>query len=152
MYKKILVPLDGSELAEAVLPHVESIVQAMGAEVILLRVPEYAYETGEPLPGALPRTPVLLPDDREAELREVTNYLNRVKLKLSLRGVHVSIEVREGQVAETITELARETGADLIAMSTHGRTGLSRMVFGSVADEVLHQANQPVLLIRPLQQ
>lgn len=90
-----------------------------------------------------------LPDVREEALKETTDYLNKVKFKLAMRGLRVSTVMKEGIVAEVIIELAREAGVDLIAMSTHGRTGWSRVVFGSIAEQVLRGAGKPVLLIRP---
>jgi nucleotide-binding universal stress UspA family protein len=148
MYRKILVPLDGSELAEKVLPHAEAIARCMGAEIILFRNPVYAYETTATIASPYRRAPLPLPDEREEALKEATAYLNKVKFGLSMRGFHVSTVVKEGAPAEAIILFAREAGVDLIAMSTHGRTGLSRVVFGSVAEEVLRGAGKPVLLIR----
>ncbi|MGB8648122.1 MAG: universal stress protein [Anaerolineae bacterium] len=148
MYTKILVPLDGSELAEKVLPHVEEVAHCTDAEIVLLRVPVYAYEAAVGADGPfLPSFP--LPDVRGEALKEAVDYLHKVKGELALRGLRVSAMVKEGNVAEVIIAFAREAGVDLIAMSTHARTGLNRVVFGSVAEQVLHEAQKPVLLIRP---
>ncbi len=149
MYKRILVPLDGSALAEQILPHVQALARCTGAEVILLRVPEYTYKRAVEFDGPFLWPPLPLQDNCETGCEEATAYLNKVKLKLPMHGVPVSTVVREGHIAQVIIEFARETGADLIAMSTHGRTGLSRAVFGSVAEEVLRLGGKPVLLIRP---
>ncbi len=149
MYRKILVPLDGSELAEKVLPHAEALARCMGAEIILLRVPVYAYEGAAVTATPYRRAPLPLLDEREEALKEATNYLNKVKFNLAMKGVHTSVFVKEGLTGEMIIQFAREQGVDLIAMSTHGRTGLGRVVFGSVAEQVLRGAGKPVLLIRP---
>jgi nucleotide-binding universal stress UspA family protein len=149
MYKKILVPVDGSEPAEAVLPHVQAIASRMGAEIVLFRVPEYAYDTYDLATTPYLRIPAALPEERQQAIRKATEYLERMKLKLALQGAHVSTALKEGVVAAAITQFVHEADADLIAMSTHGRTGLSRLVFGSVADRALRQAAKPLLLIRP---
>jgi nucleotide-binding universal stress UspA family protein len=151
MYHKILVPLDGSELAEKILPHVSALAQSKGAEIVLLRVPVYAYESQRAMAGPFHRPSLILPDEREEVLRECTTYLNRIKRDLSQYKVNTSIALREGEAAESIVEYARRENVDLIAMSTHGRTGLNRAVFGSVAERVLRHAGKPVLLIRPEQ-
>ncbi len=149
MYKKILVPLDGSELAEKVLSHAAEMALCSGAEILLLRVPVYSYEGGgmaTTMPGALP--PNLIQETQDVR-RQAEAYLVHVRKDLEGRELAVSARIEEGNPAETILRVAREEGADLITMCTHGRTGLSRMVFGSVADQVLRGSEIPVLLIRP---
>ncbi len=150
MYKKILVPLDGSELAEKVLPHVDALARCTGAEIVLVRVPEHIYETAAAYEAysLFPPIPNWDGDECKEAVKEATGYLNKVRLKLALRGTHVSAQVREGNVGDVIVDLAHELCADLIAMSTHGRTGLNRVVFGSVAEYIIHHAEIPVLLIR----
>ncbi len=145
MYKKILVPLDGSPFAEAVLPHVRELAQCTGAEIVLLRVAmRWMYDYAMPaplLPGAIPNE-----SDQEPAV-----YLERVAEELREAGFKVSLEVCGGPVAETILEYAEGIHADLIAMSTHGRSGLARWFIGSVADKVVRAAKLPVLLARPSQ-
>lgn len=139
MYKKILVPLDGSELAEEVLLHVREMAKILGSELVLVRV-ALAY----PLPGI---------DPIEAEVKvveEVTAYLEEVEKRLRHEGLHVSTAVRYGRAAEEILEHARDHRVDLIAMSTHGRSGLGRLLMGSVAETVLRHASVPVFLVRAL--
>ncbi|HZQ05337.1 MAG TPA: universal stress protein [Anaerolineae bacterium] len=144
MYKKILVPLDGSDLAEQVLPHVIELARSCGAEIILLRVatvPVYDYLVTEPQWGIELR--------REAE-RETVEYLERMKRDVAARGLKVRTRAGlDGNVDETILNTAQELNVDLIAMSTHGRTGLARLVMGSVADQIVRHAEVPVLLVRP---
>jgi nucleotide-binding universal stress UspA family protein len=151
MYERILVALDGSDLALRVLPHVEALARRFASHVTLLRAitPPSAIIAGSavgPTPVARPvvdPTPLV-----EAERREATEHLEAVGLPLSDSGVNAEYEVREGDAAEVITRGAAELGADLIAMTTHGRGGLGRLVFGSVADAVLRGAPCPVLLVR----
>lgn len=134
MYKKILVPLDGSELAETVLPHIEAIALAPEAEVVLLRV--------------LPATGVL-PTTAEAERNAARESLERAKKRLQEKGIEARITIRHGEdAAVEITDYAEVNDVDLIAMSTHGRSGVSRWIFGSVAEKVLRGTNKPILLIR----
>lgn len=142
MYKAILVPLDGSKRAEVILPHVEELAQHFEAKVILLEVVE-------------PSTPLTTPQgtlmdieavDREAEYAE--NYLASVQGELSTRGLSVTRYIEYGPVVETIISVAEREDADLIAMASHGRTGLARVFYGSVAAGVLQRIDRPLLLIR----
>lgn len=151
MYRKILVPLDGSELAELVLPHVETLARSMDAKVLLFRVPIYAYEGANAVASFHGLAVSPLPDERAEAIKEANDYLERVKQALISRGLRVLSVLREGNPSESIVEFAQEEGVDLIAMSTHGRTGLRRVIFGSVAEEVLHKTTKPVLLIRALE-
>ncbi len=143
MYRKILVPLDGSEFAEASLPHVRALAECTGAEIILLRVvtqPIHAYTTPDPL---------LYRSVRQDTVAECATYLDEVASNLEAEGFKVTTETCTGPVAETILEFAQEVHADLIAMSTHGRSGLARWFIGSIADKVVRAATLPVLLARP---
>jgi nucleotide-binding universal stress UspA family protein len=146
MYRKILVPLDGSELAEGVLPWVSSLVACTRAEVTLLRVvtyPHYDYLLADP--GLV----VALRETLEAEAKE---YIERAAAELAASGVSVKTAVclATGAVADTIIDYAESAGIHLIAMSTHGRTGPARWFLGSVADRVVRGAGCPVLMYRPL--
>ena len=137
MFKKILVPLDGSALAEAILPQVTELVHVHEAELVILRV---ALAHG--FPGA---------DPTEAQLqavRESEQYLEEVEQRLKEQGLRVSSVVRYGHPAEEILDHAAFAGIELIAMSTHGRTGVSRWVLGSVAEKVLRASTTPLLLVR----
>ncbi|MFQ5886885.1 MAG: universal stress protein [Anaerolineae bacterium] len=132
MYKKILVPLDGSELAETVLSHVEALTPE--AEMILLRV--------------LPATGVL-PATAEAERSAAQESLERAKERLQEKGIKAHTTIRHGEdAAGEITDYAEVNDVDLIAMSTHGRSGVGRWIFGSVAEKVLRGTNKPILLVR----
>ena len=143
MYKKILVPLDGSQLAEAALPHAEAIAKSEGAEIVLLRIPMM------PATEFFAREPsiaIKIQEDEEANAKE---YLNAKLDELKKEHIPASIIMLEGSVPDTILAIAEETHADMIAMSTHGRTGVQRWLMGSVADKVVHHAHIPVMLIHP---
>jgi nucleotide-binding universal stress UspA family protein len=143
MYKKILVPLDGSPLAEAVLPHAQALAKSEGAEIVLLRV-------------AVTPDPNLFHRD-EAEGRQITDaiekealdYMKTEAAKLQNEGAKVTAITREGKIPDTILDVAEETHADVIAMSTHGRTGLQHLLMGSVAEQVVRSSHVPVMLIHP---
>lgn len=143
MYKKILVPLDGSPLAEAALPHAEALAKSEGAELILLRVavtPARYLFAHNPAEG----NNIIHMIEREAE-----DYMKEEVAKLRSEGVKVTGITRDGTPPEEILEVAEETHADVIAMSTHGRTGVNRWLMGSVADRVVHYSHIPVMLIHP---
>jgi nucleotide-binding universal stress UspA family protein len=141
MYQKVLVPLDGSELAECVLPHVKAIAAGCGIrEVVLLKVVE-------PLP-----TGTALGVEEAAQkigVKAAEDYLATIQAKLNKEGLAVKTQVLTGRAAETITDFAQHNKVDLIALATHGRSGISRWVFGSVADRIVRSSSAPVLLIRP---
>jgi nucleotide-binding universal stress UspA family protein len=140
--RRILVPLDGSELAEAALPRVAALARASGARVTLLQV------VGPPAPELRPSEVAGLPEDDEALAERARRYLAGAAARLSEQGVGVETEVAFGWPAERIGAAAAEGHADLIAMSTHARGGLDRLIVGSVADQVLRRAEVPVLLVR----
>jgi len=127
-FGRILVPLDGSQLAETVLPYVLDLAGKLNAAVTLLHVetPALAEESG-PEPG----------------------YLDRMSATLGERGVRAEGAIVSGYPAREISRQAQQGGYDLIAISTHGRSGPKRWLHGSVADEVLHSVNVPLLLFRP---
>jgi nucleotide-binding universal stress UspA family protein len=148
VYQQLLVPLDGSELSEAVLPHVEGLALRLAARVHLVRVANLpATVVMGPMDGPVP--PGVLEDALQAEIDEARQYLTGVAGRLQGRGLQVTWEVLEGNPAQAIIAAARQHGCDLIAMATHGRSGLPRLVLGSVADRVLREAHLPVLLVRP---
>lgn len=137
--RKILVPLDGSAFAEQVIPATLNVLAGERAEFYLVHVIDLA------------RTP---PDDESrAEGRTpyqwAKAYLPGVARDLEARGHRVSWNILDGSIAEEISDAAHEEGCDLIAMATNSRGGLSRLVYGSVAETVLHDSGLPLLLIRP---
>ncbi|MBI3967758.1 MAG: universal stress protein [Chloroflexi bacterium] len=148
MYTHLFVALDGSELAERVLPHVAALAQQFGSTVTLVRAsrPPSTIVTaaaGDPLLGVVDPTPIV-----QDERHEALEYLVARAKQLGSRGLQIGYEQPEGPAGEVIVQRARELGADLIAMTTHGRGGLGRVIFGSVADEVLRHAPCPILLVR----
>lgn len=146
MYKKILVPLDGSKLAEVVLPHVEQLAWELGSSLILLRVVRPPRSTESPWAEDM----MALNREREAVFRrEAETYLSARRGELRNKNIETSMYVIDSEaVAVAILDFADQQGVNLIAMSTHGRSGLSRWVYGSVAEKVLQGATCPVLLVR----
>ena len=138
---RVVVPLDGSPEAEAILPFLPQIAGSSAVRVHLLRVLE-------PVPPlAAEGAPVFI-EDVASRWRDAEEYLAPVADRLARQGVDVRTEVRRGEVVTEILAAARDAGADLIAMTTHGRSGLGRLLFGSVAAAVLRTAAVPVFLMR----
>jgi nucleotide-binding universal stress UspA family protein len=146
MYKKILVPLDGSELAECVLPHVESIARGCGVEeVIFLRVVERFHQVCD-YEGCLSQEIISSIDtDNKAA---ADSYLSQLIKRARYDGVSIKPEVITGTPAESIADYATKNSVDLITIATHGRSGIGRWVWGNVADRILRSACVPVLMIR----
>jgi nucleotide-binding universal stress UspA family protein len=154
MYERILVALDGSSAAERVLAHAEALATAFGSHVTLLRATlsaemVLAQTAGAGDGGVGQITPALDPEPvLEADHETAADYLGRLAGALKQRNLNVDAETPEGPANTVIVERAAAIGAALILMTTHGRSGLGRMVFGSTADSVLRHAPCPVLLVR----
>lgn len=146
MFKKILVTLDGSEFAERALEPALAIAQKFGAELILLRVvvPEEVVITTPGL-GAIYYDVKETQSQREYD--EAEGYLYSLKTRWLGVELHARSQVLSGAPPEVILDVAVAEKADLIVMSTHGRSGFSRLLYGSVAEAVLRGARQPVLLV-----
>ena len=144
MYKNILVPLDGSKRAEAILSHVEELAKCLGAEVILLRV----FKTDFSQVDSYGHDPLFYESMRLECREEALAYLSEVQVEYTKKGLLVRAIAEEGLVVDTILEIAERENADLIAMSSHGRTGLARVFYGSVAAGILHKVDRPLLLVR----
>jgi nucleotide-binding universal stress UspA family protein len=142
MSKRVLVPLDGSRLAEGILPFILQTASPLDLEVVLV------YVVRPLAPQPIEGTRHFTVDDVAARLKEARESLAPVAAKLREGGVRITTDVRHGEPVAEIVAAARETGADLIAMTTHGRSGLGRLLFGSVAEAVLRQAEIPVLMMR----
>jgi nucleotide-binding universal stress UspA family protein len=143
--KRIVVPLDGSKESEAVVPHVSWLASGLEAEVILFQALAGGYHTITTQGHEF----VIFPEQQKASDKALAeDYMSGVGKQLKEKGITPKIEVREGHAAEAIIEFAIEAKADMVAMSTHGRSGVSRWVFGSVAEKVLHEGNKPLLLVR----
>jgi len=146
MYKTILVPLDGSKRAEAIMPYVKSLAECYGAQVILLHV----VESRSHIVGADSMYPLLDQDALERHTKEAETYLATQQGTLREKGISSQVRLAYGPAVEEITKAADREGADLIAMASHGRTGLDRVFYGSVAAGVLHRVDRPLLVIRSL--
>jgi nucleotide-binding universal stress UspA family protein len=143
MYKKILVPLDGSELAKKGLEEAEKLAQIFGAEIILFQVVPFM-----PIYGSPELVTPLIVDEKQKETAE--RYLHNLTEELKKKGFKAASMVKTGQqVAVEIIDFSKESGVDLIVMCTHGRSGITRWVLGSVAHKVLTRAETPILLLRP---
>ena len=142
MYKRVVVPLDGSPLAESMLRFVVDIAGPLDLEVVLLRVIRV-------LPRPVPESvSAAVLEKAEYSSTEALDYLAPLAGELKRRGIRVRTQVRRGEPVEEIVDCAREVDANLIAMTTHGRSGLGRWLFGSVAEAVLREAEIPVFLMR----
>lgn len=173
MYTKILVPLDGSELSNAVLPHVRQVARCSHADIVLLHVlpepmrgvnglskamlerqladtpPVRAAMAGHWQPDVThSATQTIKPDLVEREI-EAYQFLNAIAAELAQSGIEAHTRVVIAEPDEAILDVAAAEGVDLIAMATHGRSGISRFLLGSVADRVVRHADAPVLLVRP---
>jgi nucleotide-binding universal stress UspA family protein len=152
--RRILATLDGSRLSEAIIPIVGEIARRTGAIVTLLQVVEPAMTvaaTGSSWPMET-TVPVLVPDEkqRERDRRDALRYLDEASRKLSIPTSRIACEaVISDRPATTILAQVKRAGPDLVALATHGRGGVGRLVIGSVADKVMRAARVPVLLYRP---
>lgn len=149
MYKKILVPLDGSELAECVLPHIEELAESgMVKEIVLLRICDS--------PSIVADYPEGKGKTWEKHVEQLTGnvqqqcslYINDVEQSLKDKGCKVKAESRLGKPADEIVNYATKNKIDLIVMASHGRSGISRWAYGSVAEKVLRSSCVPVLLVK----
>jgi nucleotide-binding universal stress UspA family protein len=144
MYQTILVPVDGSRRAEVILSHVEHIAKRDNAKVVFLKVEE------EPI--MLDRDEVIDIDKYHVEFAKQMErsqaYLNALKVQFNGRDIQADTRLAYGSVVKAILKTAADTGANLIAMATHGISGLARVSYGSVAAGVLQAAELPILLIR----
>jgi len=143
MYERILVALDGSELAEAALPHAEALAGKFGSTIVLLQVGPILQSAT--VAASPPDDPTLV---HRIEHDTVADYLGEVENRLRERGCRVEVRQKEGDASEQILSQAAESSVGLIAMATHGRSGLQRVLLGSVAGDVVNKAVCPVLLVR----
>ena len=143
--KRILLPLDGSPIGESAMPYAEPLAQALGAELVL-------YQAVEPVAtwaGYGAGAGLNIPQDFfEGRTASAHADLEGVQRRLSDRGLITTIQVQDGRPADLIIDYAQSKAIDMIAMSTHGRSGVGRWVFGSVTDKVLHSGDTAVLVVR----
>ncbi len=165
MYEKLMIPLDGSEVAECVLPHVEAFLKnGLVKTAVFIRVLEpvpitlynssFTYDVvptdGSPASGGKDpySTNIEYWEKKSAERRNAAKaYLSRLSIPLNQYGTKIKCEVLEGRVADTLASYAEQSNVDLILIATHGRSGVGRWLLGSVADRVLRSSRVPVFMV-----
>lgn len=145
LVKRILLPLDGSDIGEAAFPYAEALALGMPAELILFQVLRPAVLIAE---GSTMVSGAVYEKQEEIRKAHATAYLDNVAGKAEEKRLRISKALVSGYPPERIIDYAQASAIDLIAMSTHGRSGISRWVFGSVTDKVLHAGDTPVLTVR----
>lgn len=146
MYKKIMVPLDGSELAECVLPHVKAIAEGCEVEeLVLVRVvePESVYRIAD---SAIDPNIVAVCEYERKKFAE--DYLTKIANRLTGTGLTCNVTTIAGRIAESLVNYCVMSNVDLIIIATHGRSGITRWVRGSVADKILRSSRIPVMMVR----
>ncbi len=140
MYNKILVPLDGSPLAEKAIRHAHALAKSLNASIILFRVVVFPTRDFDviPMEGAVSRQ----------VSASAKRYLEHVAGSIRRTGITVNTDVGSGRVADAIIDYVTKYEIDLIVMSTHGLSGAARWLIGSVAEQVVHRAPVPVFIIR----
>ena len=151
MFKKILVCLDGSDLAEQILPYVEKQAKFFKSTVILLHVsPEPVIEApGIPGEPGYPLQTKSMLKGMEQEIIHSEEYFDNLALGFKKLGIRTKCEILEGLAGESIVKYAKANSINLIALVTHGRSGVGRMILGSTADFVIRESGLPILIIRP---
>lgn len=147
MYKKILVPLDRSKRAEKILPHVEDLASHYKAEVILLMtIPHFQAAAVD---GSFVE---FSEKDFNTQLEKAKSYLKSIAEKLHQKNIRTHTVVAKGSAVENIIQTSEKENVGLIAMTSHGRGGLTRVFYGSVASGVLNRADRPLLIVRSRQE
>jgi nucleotide-binding universal stress UspA family protein len=148
VYERIVVPLDGSALAECALPHATTLARAARLPIHLLRVVDLTPPTQFSAVGPGPDPSAFLVELEivQAEEAAAEDYLELVRRRLADQGLSATAEVRTGMVISELTSVVRP--GDVLVMTTHGRTGLERLLFGSVAEAMIRHSPAPVLLMR----
>ena len=150
MYNKIMVPLDGSDLAECVIPHVEAIISAFNStEVVLVRVLDpIRLPVSVPAQGSFGFTEKDRRQLEESLEKAAHEYLEKMAGSLAFPGTVISHAVLEGSPANMLADYATKNAVDLIVIASHGRTGVSRWIMGSVAERIVRTSCVPVLMVR----
>ena len=143
MYHKILVPLDGSKRAARILPHVEALARRYQAKVIFLQVVE--YKTVSTIEGAFIN---LTDQELDQAKKRAETHLKGLQGEFREKKIESKIYVIYGPVVEGILNIAAQEDVDLIALTSHGRGGLARVFYGSVAAGLLQRVDRPLLIIR----
>ncbi len=153
MYHKIMVPLDGSELAECVLPHVEAFISGCQVkQIVFVRVIDPtpltvkgSYVTSKDDLEKLEASSKKIEENRKSSAAE---YLKQVVSRMKSDGVELTTDVMVGKPADALVDYTEENNVDLILIATHGRSGVSRWVRGSIAERILRASKVPVLMVR----
>jgi nucleotide-binding universal stress UspA family protein len=153
MFKKILVCLDGSDLAEQILPYVKEQAKSFKSTVVFLHVtPEPVLEApGIPGEPGYPLQTKSMLQEMEKEMVRSDEYLDNLARGFKKSGIRTKTEILEGLAGESIIKYAKENNINLIALATHGRSGVGRIILGSTADFVVRESGLPILIIRPKQ-
>ncbi|MBV7339508.1 universal stress protein [Chloroflexi bacterium TSY] len=146
MYKNILVPLDGSKRAEAIMPHVEEMAHRYEAKVILMQVVEPVYDFADAY-GDI-NTFKRIQEETRQRAEDAKVYLAGWRGILVEKGISASVYTTFGPIVYEILNMADREKVDMIAMASHGRTGLARAFYGSVAAGILHRTGLPLLIVR----
>jgi len=151
MYQMLLVPLDGSPRAESILPHVENLAIQFKSKVFFLQVVEPPLQFVNPSFYETTIQSDVIHEylmDFKQKKEEITAYLAGIQEGFQKKGINTSILVEQGPSVETIINVAQRENADLIAIASHGRSGLSRVFYGSVAAGIMQKVDRPILIIR----
>jgi nucleotide-binding universal stress UspA family protein len=148
VFRRILVPLDGTPLGEAALPYVEELASITGAEVILLQVVKPDYDIAIVGPYSSPLDKISREYITHASAAAV-KYLKSIEERLAGEGIAAEAMVQVGSPAEQVMACAREKNIDLIALSSHGHPGVGQRLLGSVTYKILHYADRPVFIVTP---
>ena len=154
MFKNILVPLDGSNVAEVVLATIKGLAKELGAHVSLVRVVDTSAIVRSVVPASSDIGVVtddlqsIIDESIEAELKDAEDYLAGVAKGFTADAIEVSTQVRQGVAGDEIIAAIDEEHIDVAAVATHGRSGISRTIFGSVADHLIRESGKPVLVIK----
>ena len=151
MFEKILIPLDGSKISESALPYAEDLVSKLSPKAKIDVILVHILPKAHPVYTAGEIVPRVVYDEEHYEMakKRAMEYLDNAGEGLRSRGATVIPRVQIGDASEGIIKIAEETNADLIIMSTHGRSGISRWAFGSVAEKVLHRKTKvPILIVK----
>jgi nucleotide-binding universal stress UspA family protein len=151
MYQTLLVPLDGSPRAESILPHVENLAMRFKSKVFFLQVVEPPLQFVNPsLYETTIQTDIIHEYliDFKRKKEEISAYLASIQEGFHKKGIEAKILVEQGVVVETVITVAQRENADLIAIASHGRSGLSRVFYGSVAAGIMQKIDRPILIIR----
>jgi nucleotide-binding universal stress UspA family protein len=155
MFKRLLVPLDGSRFASRALPYAAEVAQRFSAEVILIQVIKRAtsaIDAAAPIGVGPAGSEIAVQVALEADKRNTARargYLGGKVRAMRSRHIQSSYRVLRGDIARSIIEFGEKENIDLVVMTTHGKSGLKRVVMGSIADVVIRESRKPVLVIRP---